>query len=64
MIRMPQSGLICIRGEQPEGDEAGGHEGLAVGEIHDAGDAVLQRETDRDERVGAAEQNAGDDGLH
>jgi hypothetical protein len=45
-------------GEQHIGREAGGDGELAVGQVHDARDAVLQREADGDQRVDAAEHQA------
>ena len=47
-----------MSGEHPEGRERRRHQELAVGEIEDAGDAVLQIEADRDQGVDAAENHA------
>ena len=54
----PDSGLNCVRGEEPERAEGAGDQHFAVGEVHDAGDAVLQLQPHRHQRVGAAEQQA------
>src|SRR5690606_39930778 len=60
----PEDGVDRERGEQPEGDEASSDKRLAIGEIHDARDAVLERKAQRYQRVGPAQQYAGDDDLH
>ena len=64
MKTMPSIGLMAKVGEQPERAETGEHQVLAIGEIHDARDAVLQRQPDGDQRIGAAENDTGNQDFH
>ena len=49
--------------EHPEGGERRRHQKFAIGEIEDAGDAVLQIEADRDQRIHAAEHKPTDEDI-
>ena len=51
------------RGEQPPRGEGGGDDELAIGEVHDPGDAVLQRQPQRHGGVETAEDQPRDDDL-
>ncbi len=53
-----------VGGEEPDRAERAADEHLAARQIHDAGDAVLQLQPHRHQRVGAAEQQADDDDVH
>jgi hypothetical protein len=54
-----------LRGrEEPERAERARDDHLAIGQIHHAGDAVLQLQSHRDQRVGAAKQQANDENAH
>ena len=44
--------------EHPEGGERRCHQEFAIGQIEDAGDAVLQIKADRDQRVETAGDHA------
>ena len=51
-------------GEKPDRGERAADQRLAARQIHDAGDAVLQLQTHRHQRVGAAEQQADNEDVH
>lgn len=50
-------------GVEPEGREGAENQKLAVGEVHDPRDPVLQIEAHRDQRVGARKQKPRDDDV-
>ena len=51
-------------GVEPERGKRAGHQDLAVGEIHDSRDTVLKLQSHRDQRIGTAQQQSGDDDGH
>ena len=61
---MPRRGFTPQGGEQPERTKPRPTSVAAVGEVHDARGAVLQREPQRDQRIGSAEHRARDNDLH
>ena len=50
-------------GEEQVGGEGGGDENLAIGEVHDPRDAVLEREAHGDEGIHAAEDQAAENDV-
>ncbi len=51
-------------GIEPPGAEGAGEKELAVGKVHDARDAVLEREPQCDHRVHASQNKSGDDDVY
>ena len=50
-------------GEEQVGGEGGGDENLAIGEVHDPRDAVLEREAHGDEGIHAAEDQPAENDV-
>ena len=53
-----------ISDEDPEGRQGTNHQKLAIRKVHDSGDAILQVQTKRDQRIGPAQQQPCDDYVH
>jgi hypothetical protein len=58
--RHAQNRVDAEEGEHPERRKSGGHQKLAIGEIHDARHSILQVESHGDERVQAAQNDAAE----
>lgn len=52
----------AITGKQHEGDEGSRNQHFAIGKVHDAGNAILQRKSKRDQRIGPSQHQAEDEG--